>query len=117
MDGSAAMNEIKRTLEVFFAALDRRDERSLRDLWHPDAALFVHGTELAARPLSFLLELPEQARFELAAIRHVDVHEVIGTARADYGLWTGIHSGFFNLVKASGGWQIANWIDHQVEEG
>ena len=30
---------------------------------------------------------------------------------------SGVHSGFFNLVKVNGRWLIANWIDHGVEEG
>ena len=117
MDRSAAIQGVKSTLEGFFAALDSHDETILRDLWHPEAALFIHGTDLAVRPLSYLLGVAEQVRFELAAIKHIDVQEVIATAQADYRLSIGFHSGFFNLVKVNGQWQIANWIDHGVEEG
>jgi hypothetical protein len=117
VNGSAAIQEVNSALEAFFVALENQDETTIRDLWHPDAALFINGTELAVRPMSFLLEVAEQMRFELAAIKHIDVHEVIATARADYRLSVGIHSGFFNLVKTNGQWQIANWIDYGVEEG
>jgi hypothetical protein len=117
VNGSAAIQEVNSALEAFFVALENQDETTIRDLWHPDAALFINGTDLAVWPLSFLLGVAEQVRFELAAIKHIDVHEVIATARADYRLSVGVHSGFFNLVKANGQWQIANWIDHGVEEG
>ena len=115
MAETAGAQEIKDTLETFFRALDARDENTLHRLWHPDAKLFINATDLAVRPLSFLLGIPAHVRCELQAISQVDIHELIATARADYRLAAGIHSGFFNLVKVDGCWLVANWVDHGLE--
>jgi hypothetical protein len=107
--------KVRNVLQAFFEGLDTHNEAAVRESWHPDAMLFVNGSELDIRPLSFLLGLPGQVRFELEEIRHIDVHGAIATARADYKLSVGIHAGFFNLVQVGGKWLIANWVDHGVE--
>lgn len=107
--------KVRNVLQTFFEGLDTHNEAAIRESWHPDATLFVNGSELDVRPLSFLLGPPGQVRFELEDVRHVDVHGVIATARADYTLSVGIHAGFFNLVQVRGKWLIANWVDHGVK--
>jgi hypothetical protein len=116
MERTIEVQEVKSVLQTLFEGLDSHNTISIRETWHPDAMLFVNGTELSIKSLSFLLSLPEHVHFTLDGIKHVDVHNVIASARVDYRLAVGVHSGFFNLVKANGKWLIANWVDHGVEE-
>ena len=99
-------------LETFFQGLCSRNESTIRQFWHPEARLFLNNAVLNAKPLSLLLSLPDCLGFQVRAIDHVDVHRIVATARVDYSLAVGSHSGFFNLIKADGKWQIANWVDH-----
>ena len=94
--------------------LDTRDADTVREIWHPDAKLFLHNAILNARPLSFLLGLPDLMEFQVKAIRWVDIQGAIATARVDYTLSVGVHSGYFHLAKADGRWCIANWVDHGI---
>jgi hypothetical protein len=104
--------QVRAALETFFQGLGRRDQATIRRLWHPDARLFLNNAVLHAKPLSFLLSLPDCLDFQVRAIDHIDMHRVVASARVDYAMTIGTHSGFFNLVKADGEWQIANWVDH-----
>jgi hypothetical protein len=115
MRSDKEVKEVEGALTVFFEGLGAGDRALIQDAWHPEAKLFLHNATLTSRPLSFLLNLPEHMDFHVQAIRHVDVHEVIATARADYDLAVGMHSGFFTLVKVKGRWLISNWVDHGVE--
>jgi hypothetical protein len=112
MSETIEVEKIKTLLETFFAGLDTHDGTIVRQIWHPNARLFLNNAILNTRPLSFLLNLPNCLDFQIQAIPHVDVHEVIATARVDYLMSVGLHSGFFHLVKANGEWFIANWVDH-----
>lgn len=112
MTKATEVEKVKNVLETFFEGLDTHDGTTIRQIWHPDAKLFLNNAILNTRPLSFLLGLPEDMDFEIKKIKHIDVHNVIATARVDYLMSVGLHSGFFNLVKANGEWFIANWVDH-----
>lgn len=112
MDKTIEVQQVRAALEAFFQGLGNRDRVRICEVWHPEARLFLNNAALSAQCLSFLLDLPEALRFEICAIPHVDVHCVIATARVDYRLSVGEHSGFFNLVKAGGRWVIASWVDH-----
>jgi hypothetical protein len=114
VSGTSETKEVKSTLETFFAGLDTRDAGAIREIWHPDAKLFLHNAILNARPLSFLLGLPDLMEFQVKEIRWVDIQGAIATARVDYTLSVGVHSGYFHLAKADGRWCIANWVDHGV---
>ena len=115
MRSDREIQEVEGTLTAFFEGLGAGDRAVIQRTWHPEARLFLHNATLTPRPLSFLLNLPKQMDFHVQAIRHVDVHEVIATARADYDLAVGMHCGVFTLVKVKGQWLIANWVDHGVE--
>ena len=112
MSETAEVKQVQDALETFFQGLDAGDQTTIRQAWHPDAALFLHNAVLKTKPLSFLLNLPDHMDFGIQAIRHVDVQGIVATARVDYRLAVGHHSGYFNLVKADGKWIIANWVDH-----
>jgi hypothetical protein len=112
MGETTGVEEVKRVLSTFFQGLGSQDEATIRRVWHPDARLFLNNAVLNAKPLIFLLSLPESMGFEIRDIGYVDVQGGIATARVDYGLSIGTHSGFFNLVKDGGRWFIANWVDH-----
>jgi hypothetical protein len=109
------VQQVQDALRAFFRGLDAGDQATIRQAWHPDAALFLHNAVLKTKPLAFLLNLPEHMDFSIQAIQHVDVQGFVASARVDYHLAVGLHSGFFNLVKADGQWVIANWVDHGVE--
>jgi hypothetical protein len=111
----AEVERVKQVLTSFFAGLNTRDNTTVREIWHPDARLFLNNALLNTRHLSFLLSLPESMDFRIQAIKHIDIAEAIANARVDYSLSVGHHAGFFNLVKVDGKWLIANWVDHGVE--
>jgi hypothetical protein len=108
------VEQVRTALETFFEGLDARDVLTICRIWHPDAQLFLNSAILNTRSLSFLLSLPDLVEFKIKEIRHIDVHQMIATARVDYAMPIGSHAGFFNLVKAEGEWRIANWVDHGV---
>jgi len=108
------VEQVRTALETFFEGLDARDALTICRIWHPDAQLFLNSAILNTRSLSFLLSLPDLVEFKIKEIRHIDVHQMIATARVDYAMPIGSHAGFFNLVKAEGEWRIANWVDHGV---
>jgi hypothetical protein len=112
VSGTLETKEVESTLETFFAGLDTRDAGTIQEIWHPDAKLFLHNAILNARPLSFLLGLPDLMDFQVREIRWVDIQGAIATARVDYSMSVGVHSGYFHLAKADGRWRIANWVDH-----
>jgi hypothetical protein len=112
VSGTLEIKEVESILETFFAGLDTRDAGTIREIWHPDAKLFLHNATLNARPLSFLLGLPDLMEFQVKEIRWVNIHGAIATARVDYSMSVGNHSGYFHLAKAGGQWRIANWVDH-----
>jgi hypothetical protein len=112
MSQTKDVEKVKSALETFFKGLDDHDDTIVRQIWHPDARLFLNNAVLSTRPLSFLLGLPKFIDFKIREIKHIDVHQAIATARVDYLMPVGLHSGFFNLVKVQGQWLIANWVDH-----
>ena len=112
LGGTTEAEAIKDLLMTFFHGLDCRDGAAIRRVWHPDAKLSLTNAVLHTESLSFLLNLPDMVDFEVQAIRQVDVCHLIATARVDYQMPIGNHSGFFTLVKSAGRWLIANWVDH-----
>ncbi len=112
MEKTIEAQQVRAALEAFFQGLEEQNGAAIRELWHPEARLFLNNAALSAHALPFLLGLPEALDFEIRDIPHVDVHCVIATARVDYRLAVGQHSGFFSLVKAGDRWVIASWVDH-----
>ncbi len=114
MSKNPEVDTVKDVLESFFEGLETGDTSTIRQIWHPNARLFLNSAILNTRSLAFLLSLPDAMDFRVRAVKHIDVQEVIATARVDYRLSVGVYSGFFHLVKANGAWRIANWVDHGV---
>jgi hypothetical protein len=110
------IQEVRIALESFFHGLNVCDEATIRRLWHPDALLFLNNATLSAKPLSFLLSLPDCLSFEVSDIRSIEVHRAIAMASVDYATAVGLHSGFLSLIKREGAWRIAHWVDHGVEQ-
>lgn len=116
MTKTGEIEAVENTLRIFFKSLDDRDNLTICQIWHPEARLFLNNAVPNIRSLPFLLHLPDAMDFRVREIKHVDVQNAIATARVDYCLAVGIHAGFFNLVKVNGSWQIANWVDHGVQD-
>jgi hypothetical protein len=106
------VERIRQVLSTFFQGLDTHDSTTIEEVWHPNAKLFLNNAILNTRTMSFLQRLPEFMNFRIEEIKHIEVDGGIATARVDYLMSIGIHSGFFNLVKADDKWFIANWVDH-----
>jgi hypothetical protein len=106
------VEHVEQALSLFFQGLNANDGATIRRLWHPDARLFLNNAILNTQSLPFLLNLPDSLDFAIEEIKCIDVDRVIATARVDYSMPVGRHSGFFSLVKTGGQWMIANWLDH-----
>jgi hypothetical protein len=106
------VQHVEHVLSQFFQGLNANDRATIRRLWHPDARLFLNNAILNAQTLPFLLSLPDSIDFDIEEIRCIAVDGAMATARVDYSMPVGRHSGLFSLVKANGQWIIANWLDH-----
>ncbi|MGD8623992.1 MAG: nuclear transport factor 2 family protein [Anaerolineae bacterium] len=106
------VEHVEHILSLFFQGLNANDGATIRRLWHPDARLFLNNAVLNTQTLPFLLNLPDSIDFAIEEIRCIDVDRATATARVDYSMPVGRHSGLFGLVKANGQWVIASWLDH-----
>jgi len=110
------IEQVKDVLLTFFEGLDGQNRTTIRQIWHPEARLFLNNAVPNTRSLPFLLGLPDAMDFSVREIKQVNVQNVIASARVDYRMSIGVHAGFFNLIKIGGQWRIVNWVDHGLAD-
>ncbi len=114
---SSENEKIKAALSTFFDGLNSHQPEKIREVWHPDAKLFIGGD---AQSTSFFESLPEFIGFEVQEVERVEVYETIASAEVNWLMKmpgsVGVHTSYFTLIKTDDNWSIAGGVDHGIEE-